>query len=221
MTQEARDLEAFLRGLEVEGAQTLADEAGNLAIKLEAAGIERIDKKAPQIELPQAIRTETLKIRTMSKEALMKEYEQRGIHVSSYAQDLISKIKLSKEPKDINLAWLSGRDLGLTASAPYREFLKAGKTKGYNLCEPEVGLYLRLQDLNQPLNDIYWMAMEPILDRDGHPSVFGGGARWRWVVVACGLGVSARQVGSGPSLGLRCQQVRNFDFFNFLVILIL
>lgn len=166
MAKEAGEIEAFLQG--IEGQEALAKQTGDLAGRLEAAGILTIGNK---VELPTGVRIETLTIGTMSKAAIEAEYKKRGIR-RSYAQDLIDRIELSKESQDVKLAWSSGRDLGLTASSPYRAFLEAGQAKGYNVCDPEVGLYLRLQDTEQPLWDWYWVAMEPISDRYGDPRVF-------------------------------------------------
>lgn len=138
MAKEAREIEAFLKG--IKDQESLAEQAGDLASRLEAAGILRI---ANEVELPTGIRTETLTIGTMSKAAIEEEFRKRGTCVSSYAKDLINRTELSKEPKDLKLAWPSGRDLGLTASSPYIAFLEAGQGKGYNICDPEIALYLR------------------------------------------------------------------------------
>lgn len=166
MAVEAREIEAFLRRT---GQPSLADQARGLAEGLEAAGILRI---AHKVELPKGIRTETLTTRNMSKVAITAEYRKRGIHVSPYAQDLIDRVALSQAPRGVKLAWLSGRDLGLTANSPYRAFLEAGLKRGFNKCGPEIALYLRLQDTSQPLREWYWMAMEPIADRIGDLHVF-------------------------------------------------
>lgn len=47
-----------------------------------------------------------------------------------------------------------------------------GQGLGLELCLPEVGVYQRAADQEQPLGDAYWMAMKPIADSDGSPSVF-------------------------------------------------
>ena len=167
MSMQARELEAFLSGI---GQADVAKKAGDLATELEARKILRV---TPQVEIPQGIRTETLKVGTLTKEAIRARFEAMPVIVPSYAQDLIDKITLSTGEKPVSLIFPTGRDLGLTASAPYREFLRAGQAKGYELCDPEVGLYLRIHDSNQPVNDVYWMAMEPIADRRGDPYVFG------------------------------------------------
>ncbi len=172
MAKEARDLEAFFSG--IEGAEALAGQAGDLAVQAEAKGLLSIKGHA-KVELPQGVRTETLIIGTMSKEALRAAFRQRGIKVTSDAEYLIDRTEFRDKPQDIKLAWSSGRDLGLTKSTPYRGFCEAGQDRGYSLNRAEVGLYLRLQDTNQPLNDWYWVAMEPMADRYGRQFVFGLG----------------------------------------------
>lgn len=166
MSMQARELEAFLTGI---GQADVAEQAGALASELEARQILRITRK---IELPQGVRTETLKVGTLTKEDFRARFEAMGVTVIPYAQDLIDRITLSTEEKPVSLIFPSGRDLGLTTRVPYREFLRAGLTKGYELCDPEDGLYLRVHDSKQPVNDIYWMAMEPMADRNGNPNVF-------------------------------------------------
>lgn len=48
-----------------------------------------------------------------------------------------------------------------------------GQGLGLELCLPEVGVYQRAADQEQPLGDAYWIAMKPISDSGGFPSVFG------------------------------------------------
>ena len=169
--KEALELEAFFNQ---QDRADLAGDAGNLAKKAEDAGLLRI---TPKIEIPVGIRTERLKTGTMTKEDFKARFKAMSVDVTSYAQDLTDRITLSTEEKEVNLIFPTGRDLGLTASVPYREFLAAGQAKGYKICDPEVGLYLRVYDDKQPLNDVYWMAMEPITDRNDYPLVFGLGRR--------------------------------------------
>ncbi len=166
MSMQARELETFLQSI---GQVDVAQKAGDLAQELEDRKILKI---TPKVELPQGVRTETLKVGTLTKADFRARFEAMHITVPSSAQDLIDKVTLSTEEKPISLIFPTGRDLGLTARAPYREFLSAGQAKGYELCDPEVGLYLRIHDSKQPVNDVYWMAMEPIADRCGRPCVF-------------------------------------------------
>ena len=70
MVQEARELEAFLRG--IEGQEALAKEAGDLAGRLEAAGIPRITKKAPQIEIQKVSELKPLPSELCQKKPLEK-----------------------------------------------------------------------------------------------------------------------------------------------------
>lgn len=133
----------------------------------------KIVKPTPKIELPQGIRTKTLKSKPLSKTAFAEIFDQKHIHVHSYTQRLIDRIQFTGQPIDMKLAWPSVRDLGLTRTIPYMDFLEAGQAKGYNKLHPEIALYLRIQDIEQPLNDWYGVAMDPIQpDRDVYPRVF-------------------------------------------------
>lgn len=168
MAKEARELEAFLNS--IAGKEELAAAAGNLAEALEAANILKITKPTPKIELPRGIRREHLKPdKPLSKEAFAVNFAANKID-ARYAQPLIDVITLTGEAPDLELAWLSGRDLGLIRAVPYMRFLEVGEERGYHTLHPEVGLYLRLFDINQP-KGIYWPAMEPV-NVGRHPSVF-------------------------------------------------
>lgn len=136
-------------------------------------GIKIVGETA-KVELPKGIRRETLTFGTMKKDDFAKVFEQRKYHVSPYAQNLTGQIDPAKftDSPPMELIWPSGRDLGINKSAQYRSFLEAGQAKGYNLVSPEVGLYLRFQDDNQPLNDLYWLAMEPMASLYGPQFVF-------------------------------------------------
>lgn len=164
---EARELEAYLTRIH---QPDLAEQARVLADTLQARSIFRI---TPKVEVPQGIRTETFKVGTLTKEDMRSRFEAMNLNRTSYTQDLIGQITLSVVERSVTVVFLTGRDLGLTTRAPYREFLRAGQTKGYEICDAEVALYLRLHDSKQPLNATYWVAMEPITDRYGHPPVFG------------------------------------------------
>ena len=165
MSMQARELEVFLQSI---SQADVAKQAGDLASELEVRGILRI---TPRVELPQGVRTETLRVGTLTREDFKASFE--AMHVIVFPEDLIDRIALTTEEKPVSLIFPTGRDLGLTASAPYREFLKAGLAKGYELCDAEVALYLRIHDSKQPVNGVYWMAMQPMVDRYGYPRVFG------------------------------------------------
>lgn len=166
MSMQARELETFLTSM---GEADLAKQAGDLAFALEARKILRI---TPNNEIPAGVRREALKVGTMTKADFRAMFQKMPVKVTPYGQDLIDKTPLSTKEKQVNIIFPTGRDLGLTKPAQYREFLAAGQAKGYEILHPEVGLYLRVYDPNQPMNDVYCMAMEPIADRRGHPRVF-------------------------------------------------
>lgn len=63
-------------------------------------------------------------------------------------------------------------------------FTKGRMTElGLELCPPELGIYRRLKDTNQPVGDWYYIGMKPIVDSYGNPRVFclarhGSGLWW-------------------------------------------
>lgn len=173
MAKEARDLEAFAIQMD---RPDLAADAAALAQKFDDEGFSGIIVRTPKIELPTGVRREALRGETLQKGEFAGAFEQKGIHVSRpYAQDIIDRMEVSAKRPDVELVWPSGRDLGLRQAVPYRRFLEVGQAAGLNILRPEVGLYLRLQDTDQPLGDMYWIAMEPIVDRRGSPIVFALG----------------------------------------------
>lgn len=170
MAKEARELEAFFNRM---NRSDLAESAGNLAVEAEKLEDRKkgLDVIQPQVELPGGIRREHLKPdKPLSKQAFAAEFDANRIR-TEYAQSLIDGVTLTGEAPDLKLAWPSGRDLGLKRAVSYMEFLQAGQERGYNLLHPEVPLYLRLFDINQP-RGIYWAAMDPVLDSGGDPCVF-------------------------------------------------
>ncbi len=165
MVTPARELEAFFSR---NGRKDLAKITGGLLV--EAQAIEA--KTGVSVELPQGLRTEILTSEPLKREQFVQAFAARNIRVSRpYGQDLVDRIEISGEPQDLKLVWPSSRDLGLRQAVPYRRFLEAGQAAGLSVLRPERGLYLRLQDINQPLGDYYWIAMEPVPDRDGYPLV--------------------------------------------------
>lgn len=169
MAKEARELEAFLKG--IEGQEDHAKQAGELARQLETDGVLKRVQATPKIELPADIRRIILKSDPMGSDEFAKAYKDIGIQETSYAQDFNNCINFSGKPQEIEIVLPSGRDLGLRRASPHRRFLEAGQAAGLHKLHPEVGRYLRLQDTDQPLGDVYWMAMDPISNRNGHPLV--------------------------------------------------
>lgn len=130
------------------------------------------------------IRQMTLTVGGVSKDDLVKHLKDGGHSVSDRARDIMGKPAFTTlpEPTEIELGWITVRDLGF-ATKPTTDELFVRIKEVADLCPAEVGPHLRLADKDQQRGTCYWTAMEPITDSDGYPDVFrveryDGGERW-------------------------------------------
>lgn len=104
-----------------------------------------------------------------------------GINISSYAQDMLTKIKWNKKQK-IDLVRVTVKELGFDNWTTTEKLFARAKEMGLELCPPQVGLQLRVEYKDQPMDEWLYIGMEPISDRYGTPSVFRldrvGGGLW-------------------------------------------
>lgn len=121
-------------------------------------------------------RVQTIKIGGKPFQQLEEELDQDpDINVSSYARDMMHHEKFTtlETAKDVDLVWVQVKDLGLTRGGTTRQiFERADALPFLERCPAEVGPHLRLIDKDQPLNTLYYIAMNTITDRHGHPGVF-------------------------------------------------
>jgi hypothetical protein len=105
-----------------------------------------------------------------------KELKKKSVFVSIYADGMLEKVENTKESIDIVV--MSLRGMGFTkARTPWRDIIARVKEFG-DFCPAEVGPALALDGIEPGL---VYLAMEPIPDRGGRPSVFyvardGGGS---------------------------------------------
>lgn len=92
------------------------------------------------------------------------------MYISSYANELLDKLPEAKK-EDIGLVCMSVRELGFTEYPTTTELFARIKEIG-ELCPGEVGPALRLAYTDQPPGKWVYLAMEPITDSVGDPSVF-------------------------------------------------
>lgn len=120
------------------------------------------------------IRRETLRIdgRLKSPEQALAELEQAMIKRSDYGEDMVKKTPFTGDPRDVDLVWLDGYDVGLTDVRITTERFERGMALGLVECDQEVGIYQRFADKDQPLNTWYYMVMDTITVRVGNPFVF-------------------------------------------------
>lgn len=127
-------------------------------------------------------------------------FEAKEIYVSSYASDLLSKMKFGKKQK-VDLACVTVSELGFTKAPTTVELFKRISEVG-EICPAEVGPALRLAYIDQPKGEWLYIAMEPIPDSVGSPRVFGvrrygGGGLWlsrAWALPGLRWGLDVRLV---------------------------
>ena len=109
-----------------------------------------------------------------TKKELMKEMEKNKVWISNYAKSMIDNpdFTTSKKQEHLNLVRISVKDLGFPNGAKTDKIYKKAQGLGLELCPAEVGPQLRLQYLDQPNGDWFYIGMKQISDSDGDPSVF-------------------------------------------------
>lgn len=95
---------------------------------------------------------------------------------------MVRKTPFTGNPRDVELVWLDGYDVGLTEVTTTTNRFERGEALGLEKCHQEVGIYQRFADKDQPLNTGYYMVMETITGCGGYPGVFelvrGAGGLW-------------------------------------------
>ena len=137
----------------------------------------------------------TLHISGRPPAVLLQEMEKKGMYISDDARSMAKKIQKPKK-ETVQLKLVTVRDLGFTESPTTVELFARAKERGLELCPPIVGLELRLQYEDQPMNDWFYVGMVPIAGSDGDPVVFGVGHD------EGGLGLYGSWAGPGDRWGL-------------------
>jgi hypothetical protein len=98
------------------------------------------------------------------------------------ANEIIGRLNVPFETGGpVDLVRLSAMALGFssTDAVPLSELFERAELAGYKSCPPEVGPLLRLQYMRQPVGEFLHIAMQPIADYEGNPTIFvvgNGGA---------------------------------------------
>ena len=97
-----------------------------------------------------------------------------GFKVSDWARDILGKPAFTAASKktELDLVKVTARELGFSQDARRDAIYQRAQKLGLQLCPAEVGLQLRLQYQDQPNGEWLLVAMDPILDSDGHLNVF-------------------------------------------------
>ena len=96
-----------------------------------------------------------------------------GVKICDYTKfALLDNVTHCGELIELKLVRVSVAELGFEDGATYSQICARAKELGLKLCPAEVGLKLRLQYLDQPMDTYFYIAMEPITDDFGYPLVF-------------------------------------------------
>lgn len=94
-----------------------------------------------------------------------------GRDTSSWARGLMSRPEFvtSKNAKKVSFTRKMVKELGFTGATNTTKLLECIKESG-GLCQPEDAAWLVLED--QPCDDVFWVATNPIIDSKGNPKIF-------------------------------------------------
>ncbi len=132
-------------------------------------------KKNPW-EKPLTWRTITLG-QHQNRRAYRRAFNQSGFVTSHWADDLLKRTPCASKPTQVELVSLTAVELGFPKGATTRQVYKASKALGLDLCPAEVGPALRLAYPDQPVDEIRFIAMEPLRDIESNLKVFLVGRR--------------------------------------------
>lgn len=143
--------------------------------RLTQVGVEQIYASFPEGK----IRRQQIEIGGKTREQLQQELKQKGVNVSSYAEDMMKSPDFSTLPiaQMLDTVRLKVGDLGLSGYPTTDQVYKKAQELGLDLCPPEVGPQYRLQYADQPLGEWFYVGMKQITDSDGNPHVFNLGRR--------------------------------------------
>jgi hypothetical protein len=123
--------------------------------------------------------------------ALHKSLKKAACKVSSWANDILSKITVAQEETEAGLVICSVADLGLKKGARYDAICERANKLGLELCPAEVGPQLRLQYNDQPRGEWLRITMEPVTVSGGGLDIFrvGHDDDGLWLRTYCGYPV--------------------------------
>lgn len=106
--------------------------------------------------------------------ALKAAFRSAKYRTSDYANDLLDKpaFTLASEPTEVDLVVRSVKELGFQGIATYAQICAKAVDLGLQLCPAEVGPLLRLAYKDQPSNEWFRIAMEPITGSVGDRCIF-------------------------------------------------
>jgi hypothetical protein len=104
----------------------------------------------------------TLSLGVFSAEGLATFLDSRG--VSARARSMVLRVTIAPRRTPIDLVKVSAGDLGLRDGSTYPELIAAARKRGLEMCPGEVGPLLQYEhSLDMPLDEVLWIAMEPVM----------------------------------------------------------
>lgn len=122
-------------------------------------------------ELEELLRRNGHQIYEHAKSMMGHDDFKRSLREEDLKQPDYKKWKL-KSPEEAKLIRLRVEDLGFPSGATTDQIFARAQELGLELCPPEVGPQFRLQYVNQPMNEYFYVGMKQITDSDGDPFVF-------------------------------------------------
>jgi len=141
--------------------------------KLTEANVEHIYTSFPEGN----IRRQGIEIGGKTKEQLQSELEQAGVNITSYAKEMMENPDFTTLPvaQILITVRLKLNQMGLSGHPTTDQIYERAQALGLDLWLNEVGPHLRLQDINQPMDECFYVGMKQITDSDGDPRVFALG----------------------------------------------
>jgi hypothetical protein len=128
----------------------------------------------PAVLQPLFKKTITLGTGLKTADEFRKAFKKAKCHVGPWGNQILGQCAFSAATEQINihLVVISGVNLGLEYDPTTKDVYIQARSFGLNLCPAEVGPQLRLQYPDQPSGERLLIAMEPIIDSEGHRSIF-------------------------------------------------
>ncbi|MEK7129961.1 MAG: hypothetical protein AAB803_02990 [Patescibacteria group bacterium] len=116
----------------------------------------------------------SIEIGGKSEAELERALTKNPFSLGDYARDMMHSLDFGTlaKSREIRVAKLRLGDLGFTGYPTIAHIFEQAPKLGLELLPAEAGPHARLQDRNQRSGDWYYIAMNPITDRNGSPDVF-------------------------------------------------
>ncbi len=114
----------------------------------------------------------TIVLSTKTPEQYQQELIAQGNKIGSFALSMLKKINALPQSEKVDLVQFNVKQLGFPSGATLEQIFDKAKRLNLDLCPPQVGPELRLSYADQTYGEYLRIAMEPINDSDGYPSLF-------------------------------------------------